>query len=207
MTALQGFSHFHAGDFARFKPPFERFKDDESARRELVSRLLDVIHGCGLRKFGAVVKKADLVKAKAALGFATDQTVDEYVLCCRSSVDDLYAFAKSENIGSVATVFEKGDPEDRLRKHFASHGFPDPDFAWAKEHYIKGKRQREFIGLQAAGWLAWEYYADWCRVLGLSDQTPSEHGRAPFRAFEEMPGHIKITFQRNPFDGILTQGR
>jgi hypothetical protein len=52
-----------------------------------------VIQGCGLRKFGAAIKKKDVAKGKAAMELASDPTVDPYVLCCRSTLNDVYTFA------------------------------------------------------------------------------------------------------------------
>jgi hypothetical protein len=196
--------YFHAGDFANCKPPFERFTGDEPAKRAVVSRLLDVIGGCGLRKFGSVVRRKDFIQAKANLGLETDSTVDPYVLCSRYAVDQLYIFAKSEGITSnIRCVFEKGDPEDRLRKHFKKHDFPDPDFMWSKVVYKKGIRHDPFIGLQAAGWLTWEYYVDFCRMFGLSKQKFSQDGRFPIRVFEKMPGFLKVPFLSQPFLDVL----
>jgi hypothetical protein len=201
-----GVTHFHPRAFAYSIPPFERFKNDEPARRALVSRLLEVITSCGLRKFGAIIKKSDFTKGKAHLGFSADSTVDPYVLCSRSTVNDLHAFAKGEGADkTIITVFEKGDSEDLLKKHFDKHGLPEPEFAWSKEVYKKGKLQRIFIGLQAAGWITWEYYVDFCRVSGLNDNRPTEKGRAAFRAFEDMPGNIKIPFASNLLGDILKQ--
>ncbi len=198
--------YFHAGDFAHFKKRFAGFKGNIELQHRLISRLLDVIEGCGLRKFGAIIKKSDFPRAKEIAGFATDCTVDPYVLCARSSVDDLYAFCKRESIdGSIGTIFEKGDSEDSLRKHFDKHGFPDPEFAWCKEVIKKGKSQRQFIGLQAAGWIVWEYYVDFCRVFGLADIPPTDNGRVPLRRFESLPGNIKIPYLSNPSKDLMKQ--
>lgn len=197
--------YFHAGDFANFKTPFESFRDDESSRKVLVSRLLDVMRECGLRKFGSVVRRKDFLQAKAKLNLETDSTVDPYVLCSRYAVDQLYIFAKSEGITSnIRCVFEKGDPEDRLRKHFKKHGFPDPHFTWNRVHVDrKGVAHDPFIGLQAAGWLTWEYYVDFCRLFGLSKQKVTEEGRFPLRQFEKMPGFLKVPFLSQPFLDVL----
>lgn len=185
------------------KKPFERFKDNEPNRRLLVSRLLNVIRGCGLRKFGAVLKKKDFLKAKAAMKLETDATVDTYVLCSRSAIDDLHAFAKSEGVtDNPRCVFEKGDSEHLLRKHLKKHGFSEPDFAWSKVVYKKDIPHDPFLGLQAAGWITWEYYVDSCRVFGLSEHPPTERGREAFRTFDDMPGHIKIPFLSTPLDDV-----
>lgn len=167
---------------------------------------MNIIERCGLRKFGAVIKKSDLFRAKAALDLSTDSTLDPYVLCCRCALDDVYAFAKSEGIGTqTRTIFEKGDSEDLLRKHLKKHALPDAEFAWSKRVIRKGKAQPLFVGLQAAGWAAWEYYVDFCRVSGLSEHDPTDQGRAALGAFERMPGHIKIPYLSNPLQDLLVQ--
>ena len=165
-----------------------------------------VIQGCGLRKFGAAIKKKDVAKGKAAMELASDPTVDPYVLCCRSTLNDVYTFASSEGIGSqVRTIFEKGDSEDLLRRHLKKHILPEPEFAWSKKVVKKGMEQPRFVGLQAAGWIVWEYYVDFCRVAGLSNHEPADQGRTAFRAFETMPGFLKIPFMSNPLLDVLEQ--
>jgi hypothetical protein len=197
---------FHAGDFAHSRRGFERFYGNEMERRALVSKLLDIIQRCGLRKFGAVIKKNDVAKGKAAMDLASDTTVDPYVFCCRSTLDDVYAFATNQGIGrQVRTIFEKGDSEDLLRKHLKKHALAEPEFAWSKKVVQKGTEQPRFVGLQAAGWVAWEYYVDFCRVAGLSDHEPTDKGRAAFQTFETIPGFLKIPFMSNPLHDVLKQ--
>jgi hypothetical protein len=140
------------------------------------------------------------------MGLDTEATIDPYVLCARATIDDLYAFAQREGFGrDILTVFEKGDPEGLLRKHLHKHGFPDPQFAWAREFRKKGRLQPTFLGLQAAGWLVWEYYVDFCRIFGLSEHPPTDLGREALRAFEQMPGDIRIPHLRNPLEDVLRQ--
>jgi hypothetical protein len=152
-----------------------------------------------------VVRRKDFIQAKANLGLAMDSTVDPYVLCSRYAVDQLYIYAKSEGItGNIRCVFEKGDPEDRLRKHFKNNDFPDPDFMWSKLHIDrKGFCHDPFLGLQAAGWLTWEYYVDFCRLFGLSKQRHNDEGRFPLRVFEDLPGFLKVPFLSKPFLDVL----
>ena len=149
------------------------------------------------------MKPKDLTKAKAAMGLANDETVDPYVLCSRSAMDDLHAFAKREGITSKPhCVFEKGDEEDLLRKHLKKHQFPDAEFRWSREVEKKGMLHSPFLGLQAAGWIAWEYYLDACRVFGLKEYRST---RETLATFESMPGNIKIPFYSNPLDDVTRQ--
>ena len=198
---------FHAGDFAGCKGQFQSFKNNETKKRDLISRLLDVIEECGLRKFGAWMEKGKVAEAKALLGLTEDDTASHpYVLCSRYAVDDLHAFARGAGIHSnVEAVFEKGDPEHLLRKHFTKHDYPDPEFRWSHVVCQKGIRRDPFLGLQAAGWIAWEYYVDVCRVFGLSEQQPTTEGRHAFRVFEGLPGRVNILYASNPLKDIWNQ--
>lgn len=188
--------HFHAGDFALSKPPFHVLRGDEPKRRALVADLLAVIQECGLRRFGGFIRKKDIPKGKMKDGFSSDTTVDGYVLCARSVADDFLAFARGDGATDNLTyIFEKGDSEDLLTRHFREQGFPEPIFKWSKVHVTrKGIKHSPFLGLQAAGWLAWEYYIDFCRLIGLDHHRATDEGRVPFRAFEVMPGHPKIVY-------------
>jgi hypothetical protein len=202
-----GIPFFHAGLFAGFKHPFSEWRHDEAKRRSLVADLLGIIQECGLRKFGALLRKKDLIKAKEVMGLETEPGIDHYVLCSRATLDDLYSYARGEGEnGNLAAVFEKGDSEDKLKKHLKRHGLLEPDFRWSREVIDrKGITTTPFLGLQAAGWIVWEYYLDFCRVAGLKGPAPTDSGRVPFRAFEALPGHLKSPHLGNCFDDIRAQ--
>lgn len=114
-------------------------------------------------------------------------------------------FARGEGIPHPKVVFEKGDSEDLLRKHFKKHDLPDPEFAWSRSIIRDGRPQQFFVGLQAAGWVAWEYYVDSKRLFGLDDHDPTEEGRAPLRVFERLPGHVKIPYASAPLRDVAAR--
>jgi hypothetical protein len=103
------------------------------------------------------------------------------------AVESFQSYAMAEGVrDNIRCVFEKGDPEDILRKIFRAKGLVEPDFMWSKPHTDgKGFSYDPFLGLQAAGWIAYEYYLDVERLLysGASD-------RWALRQFEILPGQL-----------------
>jgi hypothetical protein len=153
-----------------------------------------------------LIKKKDTPKGASALGYVSERPIDPFVLTARKSAEDSYNYARQEGIVNAEVIFEKGDPENCLRFHFRESGIPEPLFAWNRPRTSrKGLRERHFIGLQAAGWIAWEYYLDACRTSGVVDQMPSQTGRFPFREFEKMPGDVIMPFMSSPGRDIIDQ--
>ena len=202
---------FHAGDFAYSRWPFDRgWKGEERKRRDFQSELMKVIQDCGLRKFGSVLWTDDHNKAKAMMGLSTDSTASPYVLCSRAAVEDFISYATREGQReNIEYIFEKGDEEDKLRQHFKKHSFQESIFRWSKPVEKKGITQRPFIGLQAAGWIVWEYYLSFFR----SFQELFNHGvegRWALRMFEDhrcVPGEIKILYKSAPLVDLMRQFR
>jgi hypothetical protein len=193
---------FHAADFAHSKWPFDKgWKGEERKRRDFQSELMNVIQTCGLRKFGSILWVADQHKAKDDMELSTDATASAYVMCCRAAVEDFIAYAIREGQrDNVKYIFEKDDEEDRLRQHFRKHSFHEPDFAWGKEVEKKGIIQKPFLGLQAAGWIVWEYYMGFIRLIDALFKHDVE-GRWALRKFQdhrEVPGDVKILYKSNP---------
>lgn len=151
---------------------------------------MEIIEGFGLRKFGCVVTLDDFqaFKKKKAKELSKLPNVDGFTFAAMTSVKAFHDYAWSEGITSnVRCVFEKGDPEDLLRKIFRLHGYSDPDFAWNRPVTdSKGFTRDPFVGLQAAGWIAYEYYLDADRLL-YSD-NPSD--RWALNRFESLQGNI-----------------
>jgi hypothetical protein len=200
---------FYAGDFARYKAPYDAGwagKDNEQKRRDLQAELMDVIETSGLRKFGSVLSVADTQKARAVLGLQSDSTATPYVMCSRCCVDDLLTYAiRSGQNKTVTYVFEKGDEESNLRQHLSEHGFRDPEFAWGKPVEKRGISYDPFIGLQAAGWISWEYYQAFNR-LGEWESPHDPAGRWALKIFEDhrrIPGGIKVLYASNPRKKLL----
>ena len=181
-----GLPYFHAGDFAHSAGVFtDGWKKQENKRRALLNDLFEIIQDCGLRKFGCILKLDDFTKAQER----HDAVLDAYAFAGTAAVEDFQAFAKSEGVNrNVRYVFEKGDPEDDLRAIFQYKGFSDPDFAWSKPHTDnKGFKHDPFIGLQAAGWIAYEYYLDAERLLYGKPTS-----RWALEKFETLPGFITL---------------
>jgi hypothetical protein len=180
---------FHAGDFAHSVNAFEGWKGDEPRRRALAGDLIGIIQATGLRKFGRILQRDDISHIR---NLAKDYGVqlDGFTVAAMETVHDFHAYAKSEGVNrDVRCVFEKGDPERGLRELFDQYGLASPFFEWSKPHSDrKGFRHGGFIGLQAAGWLAYEYYLDARRLLG----GPQPSDRWAFRAFESIPGHLQL---------------
>lgn len=189
-----GLPYFHAGSFAHSEEPFkDGWKGDEPRRISLSSDLMGIIEGYGLRKFGCVVALDDLKQFKrdkadqlAKIG----PEMDAFTLAAMRAADQFHAYALREGIThNVRCVFEKGDPERLLRAVFKQQGYQEPDFEWNR-HVVtsKGFSRDGFRGLQAAGWIAYEYYLDAKRTLGFEDRKD----RWAMERFEKLPGEIQI---------------
>ncbi|MFL6351555.1 MAG: hypothetical protein ACJ74Z_06870 [Bryobacteraceae bacterium] len=184
--------YFHAGKFAHSTGPFsEGWKDDESRRQALASDLMSIIRECGLRKFDSMIRLEDF-------RYSIDKHADElknwpllevFAVTAMRAVEAFQAYARREGITrNIRYVFDKGDPEDQLRTLFREYGFAEPDFTWSKPNTDrKGFSHDPFVGLQAAGWVTYEYYLDAARMLY---STPTD--RWAFQEFESIPGHIHL---------------
>ncbi len=195
---------FHAGDFARSQEPFKHGWGEERKRKDFQAELMAIIEECGLRKFGSVLWVADHLKAKANMDLATDPTADPYVLCSRAAIEDFNAFAVGEGIREdVRYVFEKADAEDKLRRHFRKHAFHEPDFMWSKMVVKKDIIQKPFLGLQAAGWIAWEYYLNFFRSFTPGQKHEERWALKIFEDHGRIPGQLKILYKSAPLMDVL----
>jgi hypothetical protein len=188
-----GLLYFHAADFAHSLGQFESWKEDESRRRALLVDLFNIIQVHGLRKFGCILHLDSFSEVKKnRAGQPGIERMEAFGFAAVKAVEAFYSFAKGEGVrANVRFVFEKGDPEDMLRSIFRARGFPDPDFAWNRPHAdSKGIMHDPFIGLQAADWIAYEYYLDVQHLLysGASD-------RWALLQFASLPGNIRLIYK------------
>jgi hypothetical protein len=181
-----GLTAFHAVDFAQFRGEFrDGWRADESRRRTLTADLMEIIIEDGLMKFGTIVP----VGAYRAIdtNLRADIRLDAYVTGAICAVGDLNFYALEHGMGrNVRYVFEKGDSEGALRERLRNDGFGDPDFTWKSPRVDrKGIRHDGFVGLQAADWIAYEYYLDAGRFFAGEVED-----RWAFTQFETLPGRI-----------------
>ena len=191
--ARENLIEFHAGDFAHFNKQFKTgWRDDEPRRQALLADLMDIIRGHGLRRFGCAVP----LEVHNRIDPQIRNHFDAYVHAALASVDEFNHYARTIRVGrNVRYVFEKGEREDELRKRFRDEGYTEPDFTWKRAHEDrKGFIHDGFMGLQAAGWLAYEYYLDALRVTTNFNVPVStiEEGRWAFQQFETLPGRIQF---------------
>jgi hypothetical protein len=187
----EGLASFHATDFAHSTGAFKNgWKGNETRRTALSSDLMSIIRECGLRKFGSVMKLDEFRHWRQDRKFAW---ADAFAFAAIDPVEAFQAYARAEGVTSnVRYVFEKGDPEDQLRRVFRDRGYLEPDFAWSKPHVDrKGVIYDPFLGLQAADWIAFEYYLDADRLLY---GEPSD--RWALRQFETIPGFITLRHRK-----------
>lgn len=182
-------SEFHAGDFAHFSGDFvSGWKGNEPRRRALLHDLMDLIRGHGLTRFGCAVPLPIHNRLDSTI---KDRFFDAYVHASLAAVDHFNHYARELRVECVRYVFEKGEREDGLRQRFREEGYNDPDFTWKKPHRTrKGFVDPGFLGLQAAGWIAYEYYLDMTKTLNLNMPLTKkqEEGRWAFQQFESLPG-------------------
>jgi len=183
--------YFHAGEFAHSTGVFKQgWKDNERRRRSLTSDLFSLIESCGLRKFGCILRMDDYQQVRQKYVDKGHPSIDAFAFAAVHAVDDFHAYARGEGVpdNNVKFVFEKGDPEDHLRKILRDRNYGDPYFAWKTLHIDgKGVKHDPFIGLQAAGWLAYEFYLDADRLL-YSDPTE----RWALQRFQTLRGDLKL---------------
>jgi hypothetical protein len=210
--------YFHSGDFSQSRNLFKTgWRDNEPRRRRLCQDLMQIIVGHGLRKFGTVIhiktqRNIDPDIRKAFL-------LDGYVQGARDSVTTFNQYAKRIGVTrNVRYVFEKGDREHELRRRFNADGLNEPDFTWKSRHTNrKGFTYDGFLGLQAAGWIAYEYFLDMkCRnekyertaearwAVAESDKIP---GIIEAQDAEAAKGRTTITRQQghDALGGFKTQ--
>jgi len=184
--------YFHSGDFAHFRDPlFSRgWKDNEPRRQRLCRDLMRIICDHGLRKFGTVINLDTHRTIDEAL--RTTFLLDAYVQGARCSVITFNNYAKGIGINrNVRYVFEKGDREHELRQRFQTDGLIDPDYTWKSRHVDdKGFVHDGFLGLQAAGWIAYECFLDLKRRNDKYDRIRDP--RWAFTQFDRLLGQIEV---------------
>lgn len=199
-----GLTFFHAGDFAFSNGEFKQdWRENETRRRALARDLMDIITRHGLRKFGAVVP---LVIHNEIQQDIRDRNFTAYVHGALSAVDHFNSYAHSIRAERVKYVFEKGEREDELRQRFRDDGYQEPFFTWKKPHRDrKGFIEDGFLGLQAAGWIAYEYYVDIRNTadLGKPITQKSEEGRWAFQQFENMLGIIQMPVSHDSAEMVI----
>jgi hypothetical protein len=152
---------------------------------------MEIIIDCGLRKFGALIALEDFAETLQNISHPGASFANAFAFGGVLSADAFYAYAEREGAArNIRCVFEKGDPEESIRRAFRASGYNDPDFTWKVPRIDrKGVTHDPFIGLQAAGWIAYEYYLAHARDL-VSDGKPLSP-RWAFAEFEKLPGHIR----------------
>lgn len=183
-------AYFHAVDFAHSKRAFrEGWKGNDTRCNRLRDDLMDIIRSCELRRFGRLVDLGDFdveYWRDKISGLSAD---DAFGFCAKLCIDDLLEYAQGEGLrDNVRYVFEKGDDEDRLMKVLRYFNYDDADFTWGRSHTDrKGVRHAPFVGLQAADWLAYEYYLDLKRLFY---QPQDLRPRWALEQFERLPGRM-----------------
>lgn len=189
-----GLSAFHAADLAHSVREFAGWKGDERRRRALCRDLMAIIRQCGLRKFGSVVTIEDYVRSNQKYGFDPDGTAFAFcgMKCAEAFTEYAHSIGVRENL---EYLFEKGGPEQTLRDWFTAFGFTDPNFRWKTVHFDRmGTKHHPFVGLQAADWIAYEYYLASDRRI--YEQFSAED-RWAITEFQAMPGSVIVTTTPN----------
>jgi len=184
-----GLIAFHAGDFAHFTGEFKSGWREKIRREELSGDLMGIIETNGLTRFGSVVPLQ--VQKGMNQRLMREMRIDAYVHGASCAVSRFNDHAFRNNMRkNLEYVFEKGDSEDALRKRFRDDGYKEPRFTWKQTHTDrKGFTDDGFVGLQASGWIAYEYYLDFTRVLDVSKALPPR--RWAMGPFESLPGEIQ----------------
>jgi hypothetical protein len=202
-------AYFHAAELAYDRGAYkDGWKGEKQKKDDFQGELMEVIENCGLRKFGNVLWTEDQNKVKSSKGLSADATATPYVLCARASVDDFIAYAIGEGqLENIEYVFEKGDEEHTLRQHFKKHSYQEPIFRWKHPVELKGIVQKPFMGLQAAGWIVWEYYMSLKRVFDERNSAyPYPPERWALKRFDDhrhVPGNVIVLYKSAPFLHLL----
>lgn len=192
-----GLPYFHAGQFAHSEGPFRTWKG-----ASLSSDLMAIIKDAGLRKFGSVLHVDGYIKTRKKYIDQGYASLHPFAFAAMRAVDSFHAFARAEGVlRNVECVFEKGDPETDLRKLFAEYGYAEPFFKRSTPHRDrKGFEHDPFLGLEAAGWITYEYYLDSERLL-FSQATD----RWALQQFEALPGDILFLYRDAPGPPLMDE--
>jgi len=191
--------YFKASEFARSSGPFDGWADNEPRRRALSNDLMEIIHECGFRKFGSVLRPADFRQHIAQWQKDGYPEMTSFAFAAMKAVEDFCAYAKAEGIKrNVRFVFDRGDPEHEIRVLFKHYGMHDPHFE-SDTPFVdrKGFEYDPFLGLQASDWLAYEYRLD---ALHFFESKPTD--RWALRQFDKLPGTVRLLGFGTPYPDV-----
>ena len=168
-----GVNHFHMRDFAHSLREFKDWKEDEERRGEFLKRLVKIIRQCTRRSFSSAVILKDYQKLNEK--YQLQERCSPYVLCALTCVADVAKWCNARGyIDPVLIVFEDGVKyKGEFLRFYAPTNF----------HKISYAKKHEFVGFQAADFVAWEHLKEYNRIIS---ERLKRH-RNSFLALSSMP--------------------
>jgi hypothetical protein len=171
-------SRFHMRDFAHSLREFKDWRGDEDRRVMFLRQLIDIIRRNTRHGFSNAVIMRDyqLLNRKYQLAERTSP----YVICAVTCAADIARWCKArEYVDPVNLVFEDGV---RYKGEFLRF------YAPTNFHKISYAKQHEFIGFQAADFVAWEQRKLYSQLLS---GTHKRH-RQSFSALLSVPNKSAV---------------
>jgi hypothetical protein len=184
-----GLVYMHMKEFSHSRGQFEKGWKGETRRREsLLKDLMNIIRSHAYRKFGLGIVN-DTFRASLSTTTMEQWSLNAYSLAGRTCVKDVDEWTFEEHCRStVEFVFEEGDKGwGLLCTRLLEDGYQKPTKRPKKDRYTpEGFLVPAFVPLQAADFLAYEYFLELTRAVDGSDHNT----RWALEEFERMPGRI-----------------
>ena len=196
-----GVTFFRASELAHSVGQSEGWKGQEKRRRRLQSDLMELVVANAYRKFGCVLDNSKMGQIPDAV--KEHYYINAYSLAGRTCVSDVARWKKVEKITAPTEfVFEDGDVgKEELRKRMVEDAHPEPIFRPKKDETNPDSsiRRQAFVPLQAADWLAYEYFLALKHVV--YEKKQNYELRWGIEQFERIPGPVG-TFLDSDFEAL-----
>jgi hypothetical protein len=168
-----GVTHFHMRDFAHSLREFKYWKGDEARRGEFIKRLVKIIRQNTRRSFSSAIILKDYQKLNEK--YQLQELCSPYVICALTCVADIAKWCNARGyIDSALIVFEDGV---KYKSEFLRFYVP------SNFHKISYAKKHEFVGFQAADFVAWEHL----KVYNQLVSAGLKRHRSSFLALSSMP--------------------
>ncbi len=187
--------YFHMKEFAQFKGPFAKWKDNETRRRQFLSDALDIAQSRTLRSFVCGIQEVLFNRVNRSYKLA--ETFHScYALIGREAMDWANRYSHKAARSEVKCIFEDGGPDKGglLAAADVAPMVSSPDFEPSRDIRDRKKGlRRGLIQLQAADFLAYElrkFWADYPKYRS-GERIPRES----FRKFGARKPDVRLMTQ------------
>ncbi len=191
-----GLTYFHYKEFARWDA------DEVKVKRPMQRDLMKLISKYAYRKFGFIISVDECPQM-----LSDEWNIRAYALAAMDCVVQVDQWAtSSERIrrSSIEYVFEDGDKgQGRLITLMQNCGLPFPLFRPGKrpEQTPSGNSIPPFVPLQAADWVAGEYFMEAQRLVGKASGK-RKGPRWGFQEFETFTGNVRYATEAKDLSAL-----